>query len=161
MAAQVELSENGNLVNGSNPLSTNPNVSRGTGNVDANTQRITLANDDQSAQDINSINTKTPTLDASKTPVIPSMTSGGNLAVTTNATGTTFNAFTSQACKQLNISNQTGVTIEVQQGGAGVALQIPTGAFYTFFGITNTNQLGIRRTDVSNTQVTVTARWEV
>ena len=40
MAAQVELSENGNLVNGSNPLSTNPNVSRGTGNVDANTQRI-------------------------------------------------------------------------------------------------------------------------
>lgn len=93
--------------------------------------------------------------------VIPLMTSGGNLSVTTNATGTTFNAFASQACKQLNISNQTGTTIEVQQGGAGVAFQIPSGAFYTFFGITNANQLAIRRTDVSNTTVTVTARWEV
>lgn len=92
--------------------------------------------------------------------VIPSMAIGGNLAVTTNSTGTTFNAFASQECKQLTVSNQTGTTIEVQQGGAGVALQIPTGAFYTFFGITNANQLGIRRTDTSNTQITITARWE-
>lgn len=94
-------------------------------------------------------------------PVIPSMTNGGNLMVTTNATGTTFNAFASQACKQLNISNQTGTTIEVRQDGAGVGFQIPTGAFYTFFGITNANKLEIRRVDTSNTQVTVTARWEV
>ena len=113
MAAQVELSLNGDLVKSTNAL-----------------------------------------------PIVPLMTSGGNLSVTTNETGTTFNAFSSQICKQLNISNQTGVTIEVRQGGTGVALQIPTGAFYTFFGITNANQLGIRRNDTSNTQVTVTARWE-
>lgn len=100
-------------------------------------------------------------LRANLVPVIPSMASGGNLSLTTNATGTTFNVFASQACKQLNVSNQTGVTIEVQQGGTGVAFQIPTNTFYTFFGITNTNQLGIRRTDTLNTQVTVTARWEL
>ena len=92
--------------------------------------------------------------------VLPLMASGGNLSVTTAATGTTYTAFASQACKQLTISNQSGTTIEVRQGGAGVAFQIPTAAFYTFFGITNTNQLDVRRVDTSNTQVTVTARWE-
>ena len=92
--------------------------------------------------------------------VLPLMASGGNLSVTTAATGTNYTAFGSQACKQLTISNQSGVTIEVRQGGAGVAFQIPTAAFYTFFGITNANQLDVRRVDTSNTQVTVTARWE-
>ena len=99
-------------------------------------------------------------LRASALPVLPSMANGGNLAVTTNTTGTNYAAFASQVCKQLTISNQSGVVIEVRQGGAGVALQIPTGAFYTFFGITNTNQLDVRRVDVSNTQITITARWE-
>lgn len=88
------------------------------------------------------------------------MASGGNLSIQTAATGTNWTAFASQACKQLTISNQTGTTIEVRQGGSGVGLQVPTGAFYTFFGITNTDQLGIRRVDTSNTQVIVTARWE-
>lgn len=92
--------------------------------------------------------------------VSPIMTSGGNLSAQTAATGTNRTAFASQACKQLTISNQTGTTIEVRQGGSGVGLQIPTGTFYTFFGITNTDQLDIRRVDTSNTQVTVTARWE-
>jgi hypothetical protein len=107
-----------------------------------------------------SIDTKTPTLDNAKQPVIPSMTSGGNLSAQTNATGTNFTSFGSQALKQLTISNQTGVPLEFQQGGAGVALPIPNGAFYTFYGITNSNQLGVRRVDQSNTQVTVQARWE-
>lgn len=92
--------------------------------------------------------------------VTPAMTSGGNISATTNATGTNWTAYGSQACKQLTLSNQSGTTIEVRQGGAGVGLQIPTGAFYTFFGITNANQLEVRRVDTSNTQVTITARWE-
>ena len=90
----------------------------------------------------------------------PSMDVGGNLSLTTNATGTTYTAFTDQPCTQLTVSNQTGVTLEVRQDGAGVAFQIPTGAFYTFFGIDNCNQLAVRRFDTSNTQVTLTARWE-
>lgn len=93
-------------------------------------------------------------------PVLPSMASGGNISAQTAATGTNWTAYGSQACKQLTLSNQSGTTIEVRQGGGGVGLQIPTGAFYTFFGITNANQLEVRRVDTSNTQVTITARWE-
>ncbi len=92
--------------------------------------------------------------------VLPSMASGGNLSVTTAVVGTNWTAFGSQVCKQLTISNQSGTTIEVRQGAAGVGFQIPTGTFYTFFGITNANQLDVRRVDTSNTQITITARWE-
>jgi hypothetical protein len=109
---------------------------------------------------LSALNTKTPAVDNNRSPVIPSMFNGGNISVQTAATGTNYTAFASQVCKQLTISNQSGVTIEVRQGAAGVALQIPTGAFYTFFGITNANQLDVRRVDTQNTQVTITARWE-
>lgn len=91
---------------------------------------------------------------------VPVMSSGGNIDLTTNTTGSTFNTFASQACKQLTIVNNTGTTIEFRQGGAGVAVPIFDKAAFTVFGITNTNQIGIRRTDVSNTTVTVQARWE-
>lgn len=124
---------------------------------------------------LGTLNTKTPALgqaamsasqpvviasDQSNLAVIPLMASGGNVSAQTNATGTNWTAYGSQVCRQCTLSNQTGTTIEVRQGGSGVGLQIPTGAFYTFFGITNTNQLEVRRVDTSNTQVTVTARWE-
>lgn len=109
---------------------------------------------------LSSIDAKIPALDNDRQPVLPSMASGGNISAQTNATGTNYTAFASQACKQLTLSNQSGTTIEVRQGGAGVGFQIPTGAFYTFFGLTNSNQLEIRRVDTSNTQITITARWE-
>jgi hypothetical protein len=137
-----------------------PNVTRGGGAIDSNTQRVTLATDGPGVVSLSSIDNKTPALDNNRQPVIPSMVSGGNISVQTATTGTNYTAFASQVCKQLTISNQSGTVVEVRQGAAGVALQIPTGAFYTFFGITNTNQLDVRRTDVSNTQITLTARWE-
>jgi hypothetical protein len=136
------------------------NNTQNSGSVDSNTLRVTLASNGPGATSLNSIDVKTPALDSNRQPVIPSMASGGNISVQTAVTGTNYTAFASQACKQLTISNQSGTVVEVRQGAAGVALQIPTGAFYTFFGITNTNQLEVRRTDVSNTQVTLTARWE-
>jgi hypothetical protein len=106
---------------------------------------------DGSASDLSSSN---------QMPVLPSMGSGGHLSLQTNATGTTYTAFGSQVCKQLTVSNQTGTTLEFRQGATGVAFQIPTGTFYTFFGLTNANQIDGRRVDTSNTQVTLTARWE-
>lgn len=124
------------------------------------TGAATAARQDTGNTSVASIDSKTPALDNSKQPVIPSMTSGGNLSVQTAATGTNWTAFASQALKQLTISNQTGVTIEFRQSGAGVGFQIPTGTFYTFFGITNANQLEARRVDTLNAQVTITARWE-
>lgn len=96
----------------------------------------------------------------SKILVAPTMTNGGHLSVTTANPGTNFTAFGSQVLKQLTVSNQSGVALEFRQGGAGVALIVPTGSFYTFFGLTNANQIDCRRVDTLNTQVVCTARWE-
>jgi hypothetical protein len=92
--------------------------------------------------------------------VTPQMSSAGHIDAQTNATGTNWTAFGSQACKQMLISNQTGVSLEVRHGGSGVGVRIPTGAMMPFYGLTNANQLEVRRVDTSNTQVTVQARWE-
>lgn len=98
--------------------------------------------------------------DQSTIAVAPQMASGGNISVATNATGSTYNAFSSQACKQLTIVNDTGFDIEFQQGGSGVAIPIFDGSSFTIFGISNVNSIGVRRKDTSNTPVTVKARWE-
>jgi hypothetical protein len=90
----------------------------------------------------------------------PLMTSGGNLTAQTAATGTNWTAFAAQACAQLTIVNDSGTKIEVRQGGAGVAIPVRDGATYTLFGLTNANQIDVRRSDTSNTQVVVHARWE-
>lgn len=100
------------------------------------------------------------TYDTVSTTVIPAMSSAGHTSVQTAATGTNWTAFASQACKQLTISNQTGTTIEFRQGATGVGFQVPTGSFYTFFGLSNASAIDARRVDTTNTQVTVTARWE-
>jgi hypothetical protein len=92
--------------------------------------------------------------------VTASMTSGGHTSVQTAAVGTDYTAFASQECKTLTISNQTGTTLAVRQGGAGVGLLLPTGTIFKFDGLSNANQLSVKRNDDSNTQVTATARWE-
>lgn len=92
--------------------------------------------------------------------ILPRMRSGGNFSAQTAATGTNYTAFASQACMQLTIVNDTGVTIEFQQDAAGVAIPIVTADRYTIFGIVNASVIGVRRADTSNSQVTVKARWE-
>ena len=92
--------------------------------------------------------------------VVPQMTSGGHLAVTTSATSGAYVDFAAQACKQVTLVNNTGTTLEVQQGGSGVAIALFPGVPFTLFGITNMNTIGVRRVDLSTTQVTVQARWE-
>lgn len=92
--------------------------------------------------------------------VTPMLSSGGNISATTDPSGTAFTLFGAQACKQLTISNNSGTTIEVQQGGTGVSFPVFPASYYTFFGITDASNLGIRRVDQSTTSVTVVARWE-
>lgn len=92
--------------------------------------------------------------------VQPVMVSGGNISTLTSAVGTNYTAFAAQACKQVTICNDTGTTVEVRQGGAGVAIPVFDSTYYTFFGITDASQLAVRRKDTSNTQVTVKTRWE-
>lgn len=88
------------------------------------------------------------------------ITSGGMISLSTDANGTGFVSFASQACSQLTISNNTGTTIEIQQGGSGVAFPIFPASYYTFYGLTDCSNLGIRRVDQSTTSVSVIARWE-
>lgn len=99
-------------------------------------------------------------LRASSVGVAPQMASGGNISAQTANPGTTYTAFGSQACKQLTVVNDTGTTILVQQGGAGVGVPIFDQSAFTFFGLSNANALGLKRKDDGNMQVTVAARWE-
>lgn len=92
--------------------------------------------------------------------VIPKLTSGGTIALQTNATGATFNTFGSQACKQLTVVNDTGTKLEFKFASETVYLPLPDGQAYTFYGIANANEVNMRRADTSNTQVTAKARWE-
>jgi hypothetical protein len=80
----------------------------------------------------------------------------------TSATGSTFVALDAAACISVEIKNTrptvSGLApadIEVRRGGTGATVCIPVGAADEFAGITNANQLQIRRYDQSNTQVTV------
>lgn len=102
-------------------------------------------------------------LRASAVSVKPVMATSGNLTATTTSgsNGSTFVALPSQACTQVTVCNNTGVNIEVQQGGSGGVLTVFVGSYYTFFGLTNANQLAVRRADQSaSPTVSVQARWE-
>lgn len=102
-----------------------------------------------------------PISEANPLPVAaPRATAGGNMSAQTANPGSGWTAFASQALGRLVISNGTGTAIEFQQDATGVALPIPSGAVMEIRGITNANQIRVRRVDQSNTQVTVAARWE-
>lgn len=88
---------------------------------------------------------------------VPHVSSGVIMSAQTQATGTNWTAFSSQACVALDIVNNTAVTIEYRRGATGTAMQIPAGGARMVIGITNANQIDVRRTDTANTQVTVQA----
>ena len=90
----------------------------------------------------------------------PVMHDGGNTSVQTSATGATYVAFASRNCRQLCIVNNSGADIEFRQGATGVAIAVLSGQSFPIFGLSNASQIDLRRVDQSNSQVTVTARWE-
>lgn len=79
------------------------------------------------------------------------------LSQATNATGTNFQAFASQACTRLDILNFSGTDIEYRRGGAGNTIKIPNNSSRLIVAIANANEISIRRVDQSNTQVAITA----
>lgn len=92
--------------------------------------------------------------------VVPAMRSGGNTSAQTSATGATYVVFAAQECKQLTIVNTTGADVEFRQDGQGAAVTVINGTAFPIFGLQDAGQIGLRRVDQSNTQVTVKARWE-
>ena len=81
------------------------------------------------------------------------------LKLTTNATGTTYNAFPAQACEKLDIVNTEpgAVDIEIRRGGAGETLCIPAGSSRMVCGITDASDIQARRSDLSDIQAVVKA----
>lgn len=75
----------------------------------------------------------------------------------TAAAGATWAVFANQACTCLSLVNNSGQDLEYRRGGAGKALPLLNRMAYLVVGITNANQVSIRRIDQSNTQVTLSA----
>ena len=89
--------------------------------------------------------------------VVEALPTTTNFSVQTSATGSSFVALASAACNVVRIINAWpgAADIEVRRGGAGVTIPVPGGAERAFDGLTNANELDVRRIDQSNTQVTI------
>lgn len=79
------------------------------------------------------------------------------LNLTTAALGSSWTAFSSQSCTALDIVNNTSIAIEYRRNGSGNPMQITSGAGRLVVGITNANQIEVRRVDLSDTQVIIQA----
>lgn len=82
----------------------------------------------------------------------------------TSAGGTAFVSFGSQACDSLELlvtdatTNAIGVAIEYKINGTGTALPLFYGDSDLITGLTNANQISVRRVDQSTTQIYVYAK---
>ena len=88
---------------------------------------------------------------------VPGAVSSTILSLTTAATGTNYTAFSWQTCQSLDIVNTSSVAIEYRRGATGNAMTILSGSSRLVVGITNANQIDVRRVDTSNTQITIPA----
>ena len=76
-------------------------------------------------------------------------------SVNTAATGTNYTTLTAGACTAVTVVNNSGTDLQLLRNAAGTAFPLLNGTSKTFRGITNANQLSVRRIDTSNTQVAV------
>lgn len=88
---------------------------------------------------------------------VPGAVSATILSLTTAATGANYTAFSSQTCQALDIVNTSSVAIEYRRGATGNAMTILSGSSRLVVGISNANQIDVRRVDQSNTQITIPA----
>lgn len=92
----------------------------------------------------------------------------GIQAVTTSTTGANFAQLPSVVANQVVIYNGSAVSLDVQycdnggnaRGGAETFLPVPAGTAQPFRGLSNAQQLQVRRSDNSNTPVTVKFTYE-
>lgn len=84
------------------------------------------------------------------------MTSAAFLpSIQTAADGTSFVTLPAMLCSAVHVLNLTGTALSFKRGSAAEAFVLPASAGYTFRGITNANQLAVKRTDESATRVTL------
>lgn len=90
------------------------------------------------------------------------MTNSKFLSLSSNTTGSTWNSFSSVTpATVLHVLNNSGTTLSFRRSGdTSAEFQLPTGIAWSFRGITDSAQLQMRRTDLSNSSVTVYAEVE-
>jgi hypothetical protein len=76
-------------------------------------------------------------------------------SVQTSATGANWVSIATASATQIDLVNNTGTTIEYRRGGAGTGFPLLDGNSRLIQGITNADQISVRRLDQSNTQVTL------
>lgn len=109
-----------------------------------------------------------PSLISSRLPVASSLpyaaTAPVLMSAQTSAGGTAFVSFGSQACDSLELlvtdatTHAIGVAIEYKINGTGTALPLFYGDSDLITGLTNANQISVRRVDQSTTQIYVYAK---
>lgn len=90
---------------------------------------------------------------------VPVLAAGGFMSVTVSG-GAVWTTLPAQECRQLTIAAD-GAKLEVRQDGIGTTgFPIFDGGYFPVFGITNANQIQVRRADQAATATPVPVRWE-
>ena len=85
--------------------------------------------------------------------------SSGTTSVTTSATGATYATLPANRALQATLLNYSGTDIEWRIGtGSPITLKANMG--YTVTGLTNTNNVSLRRVDQDNTPATVQVHFQ-
>lgn len=79
------------------------------------------------------------------------------LTATTQASGTGWTTFDSTKCDTLEILNNSGTVLEYRRNASGNSMKIPDAWVSIIDNISNADQISIRRSDLSTTQVSVSA----
>lgn len=124
---------------------------------------------------LNAINTALATMSGKLPATLGAKTAGASLSVVpatdanvsrevysavtivTATAGAAAATFASQACSSLDLVNTSTVDIEYQRGGTGTFMPVLAGTSRLIQGITNANQIGVRRRDLNATTVAVFA----
>lgn len=81
------------------------------------------------------------------------------IQIQTAATGTNFTTLPDLPARVVNVINATGTSLSFVHTNDDDEIEfvLPDGMAFAFDGINNANQLKVKRTDESNTQVTLNA----
>ena len=83
------------------------------------------------------------------------MTSAKFTAATTSADGTSFVALNDLPCHFVHVLNKTGTPLTFKYATDDGVFVLPDGMAWSFRGLNNANQLSVKRTDESTSQVTL------
>lgn len=75
--------------------------------------------------------------------------------VSTSSSGDQFVALEAGSCRAVDLVNPSQVAVEYRRDGSGAGLTIPAGSARLLIGVSNSNQISVRRSDQSNTPVSL------